>query len=65
MKDKGGPIQGPSIQGNALEPFFGSGGPMGTTYGQNDQFGAKTGLVAPNWWNSVGQWGKQARAKPR
>ena len=24
----------------------------------------KTGLVAPNWWNSVGQWGKQARAKP-
>ena len=54
MKDKGGPIQGPSIQGNALEPFFGSGGPMGTTYGQNDQFGAKTGLVAPNW-NSVGQ----------
>ena len=45
--------------------FFGSGGPMGATYGQNDQFGAKTGLVAPNWWNSVGQWGKQARAKPR
>ena len=38
---------------------------MGATYGQNDQFGAKTGLVAPNWWNSVGQWGKQARAKPR
>ena len=45
--------------------FFGSGGPMGATYGQNDQFGAKTGLVALNWWNSVGQWGKQARVKPR
>ena len=27
--DKGGTIQGPSIQGNALERFFGSGGPMG------------------------------------
>ena len=32
---------------------------MGATYGQNEQFGAKTGLGAPNWWNQVEQgWDK-------
>ena len=28
---------------------------MGATYGQNDQFGAKTGLVAPNWCKTMGK----------
>ena len=66
--DKGGTIQGPSIQGNALEPFFGSGGPMGAPKGplmaKMINLVLKTGLVSPNWSNSVGQWGKQDRAKP-